>query len=178
LHVITKLKVCLIGATGVGKTSLAARYVHSIFSELYRTTIGVKIETIEVARNDRVVQLVIWDISGEDEFQSVQSSYVSGSAGYLLVLDGTRRDTVDTAHTLAQRVRDSVGNVPFVAVINKADLTASWEVAPEDLRPIEEMAYAVVNTSARTGAGVRDAFELLVDGILEQLEPNMGTAWT
>lgn len=174
---ITKLKVCLIGATGVGKTSLVARYVHSIFSEVYRTTIGVKIESIEVTRGDRVVQLVIWDISGEDEFQSVQSSYVSGSAGYLLVLDGTRRDTVDMAVTLMRRVRDIAGNIPFVAVLNKEDLAASWELRPEDLQTIEQSAVAVVRASARTGACVQSAFERLVDGILEQLEPRTGTRW-
>lgn len=175
---ITKLKVCLIGATGVGKTSLAARYVHSIFSESYRTTIGVKIETIEVRHADRTVQLVVWDISGEDEFQNVQSSYVAGSAGYLLVVDGTRRGTVDMALTLTNRVRESAGNVPFVVVVNKSDLTASWEVTDEDLRPLERMALAVVRTSARTGGGVREAFELLVEGILRELETGLESTWT
>lgn len=175
---ITKLKVCLIGATGVGKTSLAGRYVHSIFSETYRTTIGVKIETIEVNRGDRIVQLVIWDISGEDEFQRVPSSYVAGSAGYLLVLDGTRRDTVDMALTLMRRVRETTGDIPFVAVLNKDDLAAAWDVRPEDLAPIEQRAVAIVRTSALTGAGVRHAFELLVDGILQQFEPPGRVAWT
>ena len=47
---IKKLKVCMIGATGVGKTSLVGRFVHSIFSEIYRTTIGVQIEACEATR--------------------------------------------------------------------------------------------------------------------------------
>jgi small GTP-binding protein len=174
----TKLKVCLIGATGVGKTSLAARYVHSIFSETYRTTIGVKIESMEVKRDAGVVQLVIWDISGEDEFQSVQSAYVTGTDGYLLVLDGTRRETVDMALALARRVRETAGNVPFVAVVNKEDLGAQWDVEPEDLRAIEDQAVGIVKTSARTGSGVPAAFEMLVDGILARRVPDRGAAWT
>lgn len=175
---ITKMKVCLIGATGVGKTSLAARYVHSIFSEAYRTTIGVKIETVEVARHDRTAQLVIWDLSGEDEFQNVQPSYLKGSSGYLLVADGTRRATIDTGIMLARRIRETARSAPFVVVVNKADLVASWEVEPGDLRVLEKLAYAVVQTSARTGDGVVDAFELIVDAVFEQLEPARGGTWT
>jgi small GTP-binding protein len=168
---ITKLKVCMIGATGVGKTSLVGRLVHSIFSEIYRTTIGVQIEAHEVRRGDHKVQLIIWDLSGEDEFQSVQPAYVSGSAGYLLVVDGTRRETVDTGLALEARVRQAAGNVPFVVVVNKADLVASWEVRPADLEPLRQHASGVIETSARIGSGVPEAFEQLIDEILSRMFP-------
>jgi small GTP-binding protein len=174
----TKLKIALIGATSVGKTSLASRYVHSIFSDRYRTTIGVKIETKEVKHGEQSVRLVIWDLSGEDEFQSVQPSYVSGAAGYLLVIDGTRRETVETGIVLVSRMRERVGNVPFVVVVNKADMVASWQVSPRDLEPLKKLAYAIVETSARTGAGVEQAFETLVDGIFAQLSPQREAQWT
>jgi small GTP-binding protein len=165
---MTKVKVCLIGATGVGKTSLTSRYVHSIFSESYLTTIGVRIETCEVHRGDHQLQLVIWDLSGEDEFQGVQVPYLMGAAGYLLVVDGTRRGTVDTGVGLQRRVRDAVGGIPCVVVINKADLVASWEVEPGDTDVLRRNAYASTETSARTGVGVREAFSLLVDAILTE----------
>jgi small GTP-binding protein len=165
---MTKVKICLIGATGVGKTSLTSRYVHSSFSESYLTTIGVKIETRKTRRADYELQLVIWDMSGEDEFQTVQASYLMGASGYLLVIDGTRRGTAQTARGLAQRVRDAAGGIPFVLVINKADLAASWEVEQVDTEPLDRKAYARVETSARTGAGVGKAFDLLVDAILKE----------
>jgi small GTP-binding protein len=168
---MTKIKICLIGATGVGKTSLTARYVRSIFSASYLTTIGVKIETRELHRAGHDLQLVIWDLSGEDEFQSVQPAYLMGAAGYLLVVDGTRRDTLDTARTLERRVREAVGNVPYVLVVNKVDLTASWEVGRTDTELLRRTACAAVETSARTGGGVSDAFDLLVDAILAENPP-------
>jgi small GTP-binding protein len=174
----TKLKVCLIGATGVGKSSLTARYVHSIFSEAYKTTIGVKIETVEVTRGDRTVQLVIWDLSGEDEFQNVQPSYLAGSAAFMMVIDGTRRATFDMGLTLARRVRASAPTTPFVIVLNKVDLVASWEVRAADLRSLQALAYAVVQTSARTGDGVSEAFGLIVDAIFEHLGPRQEAPWT
>jgi small GTP-binding protein len=168
---ITKVKICMIGATGVGKTSLVGRLVHSIFSETYRTTIGVQIEAYEVQRGHRKLQLIIWDLSGEDEFQSVQPAYVSGSAGYLLVVDGTRCETVDTGLALEARVRQAAGNVPFVVVVNKADRVGSWEVRSADLEPLRRRASGVVETSARSGIGVSAAFELLVDEILARTFP-------
>src|SRR5690606_21959404 len=69
---VDKLKVCMIGATAVGKTSLVARFVNSVFSDRYATTIGVRIHTRRVRLDQRMVDLIIWDLSGEDEFQSVQ----------------------------------------------------------------------------------------------------------
>jgi small GTP-binding protein len=175
---ITKLKISLIGATGVGKSSLADRFVHSMFSDSYRTTIGVKIEALEVRRGDRAVQLVIWDMSGEDEFQSVQTAYVTGTAGYFVVVDGTRRATADTGVALMHRVREAVGNVPFIVVVNKNDLVAAWELRPCDLERLAEDASGIVYTSARTGAGVKEAFHRLADAILTPMGPGVESLWT
>jgi len=125
-----KLKICMIGATAVGKTSLVARFVSSIFHERYTTTIGVKIQARRLQRGERSIDLIVWDLSGEDEFQSVQPFYLRGAAGYLLVIDGTRRDTNDIALSLQERARMTTGPIPFVVVLNKADLIISWDVDP------------------------------------------------
>lgn len=166
-----KLKVCLIGATGVGKTSLVGRLVHSVFSDVYRTTIGVKIETMTLTRHGSEVQLVVWDMSGEDEFQSVQPAYLAGAAGYVVVIDGTRRETTDTAAALLDRMRPILGHVPYVVAVNKSDLVAAWEVDAKELARFEAGAAKVVRTSARSGAGVVEAFDSLVDAILAEVKP-------
>jgi small GTP-binding protein len=167
-----KLKVCLLGATGVGKTSLVDRFVRSIFSDAYRTTIGVKIEVREVLRPGREVDLVIWDLSGQDEFQSVRLSYLRGAAAYLVVIDGSRRETVDTAVTLQMAARGVIGDVPFIAVLNKADLVASWELDRQDLDVLARNGWTIVRASAKTGAGVAEAFDALVDAIPRLASPD------
>jgi len=93
-------KICLLGGFGVGKTSLVSRFVHSIFSDKYLTTVGVKIEKKSLVLNEQELDLVIWDLYGEDDFQKVRMSYLRGASGYLLVADGTRRTTLDTAMSL------------------------------------------------------------------------------
>ena len=130
---IEKLKVCMLGATAVGKTSLVARFVSSVFNERYATTIGVRIQTRRVHVGERPVDLIIWDLSGEDEFQNVQPSYLRGASGYLLVIDGTRRETVETAMSLQERAQRTIGDAPHVAVLNKIDLAAAWELGDPEL---------------------------------------------
>jgi small GTP-binding protein len=166
--VTRKAKVCLIGATAVGKSSLVARYVRSIFSEQYQTTIGVRIESRLVESPAGRLELVLWDLSGEDEFQNVQPSYLRGASGYLLVVDGTRRETMDTASVLEARVRSIVGPVPFVVVLNKVDLVADWELTRPDLERMKARLWPVVEASAKTGVGVEESFALLAESMLRE----------
>src|SRR5260221_3830986 len=97
-------KICVLGGFGVGKTSLVKRYVQSIFSETYLTTVGVKIDKKTVNLSDRLVHLILWDVAGEDDIFSLRMSYLRGSAGYVLVGDWTRRSTLDVAPSLRPRV--------------------------------------------------------------------------
>lgn len=161
-------KICMLGAFAVGKTSLVARFVHSLFSEKYHTTVGVKIDKKELEVEGQRLTLVLWDLHGEDRFQEVRSSYLRGMSGYLLVADGTRQSTLETARQLRERAVGAVGHVPFVLVINKADLREDWEVAVGELDGFREEGWALVETSAKTGAGVEEAFATLARGMLDQ----------
>src|ERR1051325_7234218 len=69
-------KICMLGAYAVGKTSLVARFVRSIFSEKYHTTIGVKIDKKTLRVDDQELSLILWDLAGEDDFYQVRMSYL------------------------------------------------------------------------------------------------------
>src|SRR6187455_2295151 len=96
-------KICMLGGFAVGKTSLVAQYVTSLFSDKYLSTVGVKIDKKQIAVDGRDVTLMLWDVAGQDDFQSVQESQLRGMAGYLLVVDGTRRATLETARQLQEK---------------------------------------------------------------------------
>ena len=67
-----KRKLCMVGSYAVGKTSLVRRFVESMFSEKYLTTVGVKIDKKTVTVGEAQLDLILWDIAGEDDVQPLQ----------------------------------------------------------------------------------------------------------
>lgn len=159
-------KICMVGASAVGKTSLVSRFVKSIYSDIYQATIGVKIDKKTLEVEGQEVNLMLWDIAGEDEFKKITTSYLRGSSGYMLVVDGTRRETLDIAITMQSSVEEVVGPVPFIILINKSDLEKQWEVSPEMIKQLTEKGWTVIQGSAKTGLGVEDAFQTLGKAML------------
>ncbi|MDH3585405.1 MAG: GTP-binding protein [Phycisphaerae bacterium] len=160
-------KICMVGAFAVGKTSLVNRFVRSMFSEKYHTTVGVKVDKKELTADGKDVTLVLWDLAGEDEMVKVRMSYLRGASGYLLVVDGTRSATLDTALMLRDRVENELGKLPFVLVCNKADLSDGWEIDQDRLDQLRAEGVTVLRSSAKTGEGVEEAFASLAAVILE-----------
>jgi small GTP-binding protein len=153
-------KICMLGATSVGKTSLVSRYVHSVFSDKYLTSIGVKIDKKVVRVRDRDVSLVLWDLYGDDEMQRLRMSYLRGAAGLILVVDGTRRETLQTAVRLSD-LDPTLRDVPRIVALNKADLINQWELTREDQADLAQRGWPVFRTSAKTGFEVEAAFSEL-----------------
>src|ERR1700739_3863242 len=103
--------ICMLGSFAVGKTSLVRRFVESIYSGVYQTTVGVKIDKKIVKVGDREVSLVLWDIYGEDDFQKMRWTYLRGASGYLLIADGTRKATLEKAFQLEEKVPEQGGAI-------------------------------------------------------------------
>ena len=156
-------KVCVLGAFGVGKTSLVRRYVQSIFSDAYLTTVGVKIDKKNLNVGETPVTLILWDIAGEDDVTSIRMSYLRGASGYFLVADGTRGETLDVASSIQTRAAAEVGSVPFVLLLNKADLQNDWDVVAQSVETLQQAGWTILRTSAKTGEGVEEAFQVLAN---------------
>jgi small GTP-binding protein len=159
-------KICMLGSFSVGKTSLVRRFVESMFSEAYQTSIGVKVDKKVVRANDEDVTLVLWDIHGEDVYQKIRMSYLRGMSGYLLVIDGTRRQTLDDALALNERVVQEAGKVPAILVFNKSDLADKWEIDSTRESELTAAGWNIVRTSAKTGHSVEDVFSKLAAAML------------
>jgi len=156
----------MLGGFAVGKTSLVRRYVDSMFSEKYTTTIGVKIDKKVVSIGEQELSLLLWDVYGEDNHQTVLPAYLRGMAGYLLVVDPTREKSFASALSLHQLVIDTLGPRPYVLVLNKSDLKDEWETIPDTLAKLQQEAVAVMETSAKTDSGVNEMFESLASAML------------
>jgi len=161
-----KKKICVLGSFAVGKTSLIERYINSIFSDKYHTTIGVKTDQKDLNINNTDIRLIIWDINGEDDYQKVKPSYLIGAAGALIIADITRKDTLEAAIKLNELIKDTIGEKPIIFIINKDDLKHDWEITHEEIEDLKQKNYSVLLTSAKTGKNIEKAFTDLTKAII------------
>jgi small GTP-binding protein len=161
-----KKKVCLLGSYGVGKTSLVARFVHSMFADKYHTTVGVKIDKKVLNVDGDEITLMLWDMAGEETGAPVKLNQVRDTSGYLLVADGTRAKTLEIARSIQQRVQDEVGERPFLLLVNKADLKDTWEIQESAWQELAGEGWTILETSAKSGDHVEEAFLSLTKRML------------
>jgi small GTP-binding protein len=162
---ILEKKICMMGAPGVGKTSLVRRFVDSVFSEKYLSTIGVKIDKKSVELPDATLNLMLWDLQGEERYQWVRLQYLRGASGYILVADGTRPETFEVVVGLQENAASRAEDLPFVLCLNKADLWGEWAISATQQEWLKEKGWTVIQTSAKSGEGVEDAFRTLATRI-------------
>ncbi len=163
-------KICLLGASSVGKTSLVKRFVEGIFSEKYLTTIGVKIDKKTLSIANKQVNLLLWDMEGNDSYNVFQERYLRGAAGYIIVVDQTRASSLLEAvdiHTLARQVT----NCPALLAINKSDLLATWHLDDSEYQAYQDLFDLSFLTSAKTGNNVEQMFSSLAE-LLVKCEKN------
>jgi small GTP-binding protein len=150
-------KICLLGASSVGKTSLVKQFVEGIFNEKYLTTIGVKIDKKVITIEKDEIQLMLWDIEGTDRYNAFQERYLRGAAGYIIVVDQTRASSLLEGidiHNLARQVTDC----PAILAINKNDLAATWHWSDSDNKTYHSLFNLQISTSAKTGKHVEQMF--------------------
>jgi small GTP-binding protein len=166
---IIQKKISMVGAFAVGKTSLVRRFVYSIYSDIYQSTVGVKIDKKIINIKNQEINLILWDIYGEDDLQKIRMSYLRGSSGYFLVVDGTRRYTFEKAIALQSQVEEAIGTVPFILLLNKSDLADEWELENAAIDELTAKNWTVMKTSAKTGLGVEEAFLVLSAKMMEEV---------
>ncbi len=167
-------KICLLGASSVGKTSLVKQFVEGIFSEKYLTTIGVKIDKKVLSIANEQIQLMLWDLEGNDSYNVFQERYLRGAAGYIIVVDQTRASSFHEGvdiHTLARQVTDC----PALLTINKSDLPATWNIDDSENKAYQNLFDLQFSTSAKTGANVEEMFLALAKLILRSEKDDIAT---
>eukprot|EP00039_Didymoeca_costata_P017953 m.331500 g.331500 ORF g.331500 m.331500 type:complete len:212 (+) comp16742_c0_seq1:156-791(+) len=169
-------KVLVVGDIGTGKTSIIKRYVHGIFSNHYKATIGVDfaLKVINLDANT-VVRLQLWDIAGQERFGNMTRVYYKEAVGAFIVFDVTRVSTFEAVqkwkHDIDSKVHLGNGDkVPVVLLANKCDLAKEGLVknsAQMDQYCEEKGFVGWFETSAKENLNINQAAEFLVQRIIE-----------
>ena len=165
-----RAKICLVGESSVGKSSIVRQFLYHQFDDNYLPTLGAKVskKEIDVHTVDRPVHavLTIWDIMGEPTFRDLlREAYFSHLQGLLAVGDLTRTQTIGALADWIEAACKVSGPIPIVVLGAKNDLPTG----PAAAYLIEEVAgrFAAPSwlTSAKTGANVDLAFLSLAERI-------------
>ena len=175
-------KITLLGQGGVGKTSLRHQYLGEGFQEGYSMTIGADFAAKRTEVDGESITAQIWDLAGQERFETVRSVYYRGCVGALLVFDISRPSTFDVVpNWLGELVKNNNERiVPLILIGNKGDLRGQVDYAVPEETALEyakqltewsgfEVPY--VETSALNGDNVDKAFITLlrnVDAFVER----------
>lgn len=150
----------------MGKSSLVRKFVHSVFSDDYHSTLGVKVDRKTVTIDGWDVAMVLWDMHGETEGLEVPKNYLRGASAALVVFDATRPETATIAAELCERVKEVSPNAIVMTVANKSDIATDWDAADQAAANID--ALGPIRTSAKTGDNVDEAFSQLAVKLIER----------
>lgn len=162
-----KFKVTLFGPGGVGKTSLLIRYIKDYFNPDLKQTIGSNFLIKDVEIENISVRLLLWDIGGQEQFLPLRQIYFKGSDAAFGVFDITNPQSLLKLPGWVSSIKKTVKkSIPMVMVGNKLDLERQVERSEaEDLASRINCIY--LETSAKTGENVENAFEILAKACLQ-----------
>ena len=161
-----EIKVCLLGDVSVGKTSIASRYCKNTFSDLYINTIGGAYQQQSVTLNNGTkIRLHIWDTSGQDRFRSMTNLYYQDAQVAILTYDVTNEESLESLNYWLEQLNNKVevDNMILCLAGNKIDVEASKKVISTSKGKAfaEENNMIFFETSAKTGAGIKELFQAI-----------------
>jgi len=172
-------KIILVGDSSVGKSCLLMKYADNEFTTAHQATIGVDFriatQDITVHRNGRQydmrAKMQLWDTAGQERFRAITAGYYRGAHGLLVVYDKTNEESFNNVHTWMQEIQMHASpNVQLILVANKSDLKSKTQVDTARGKQLaDELGIPFIETSAKEGHGVHEAFTRIAQSVAESL---------
>ncbi|CAO3600319.1 unnamed protein product [Absidia cylindrospora] len=183
-------KILVVGDLGTGKTSIIRRYVHNIFSNNYKSTIGVDfaLKVIQWAP-EIIIRLQLWDIAGQERFGNMTRVYYKEALGAFVVYDVTRPQTFEGVTKWKQDLDSKVslpepwggGHIPVVLLANKMDMLQEGHGQPINHQEMNQFCRDNgfsnwFETSAKDNSNIDEAARHLIESIVA-IEDEHGTLY-
>ena len=163
--------IITIGNCAVGKTCLTKRYNGKEFEETHLTTVGLDMTTKTYVKNGKNYNIKFWDTTGQERFASLAKQYLRKAQGVLFVYSIDDKQTYDSIKKWMDMLRsaNSKEYIAMALVGNKCDLPQEMrKVTKEEGEQLAtELGMKFFETSAKTGVGVNESYDYLIEEIIE-----------
>jgi len=156
-----EIKLCLLGDSGVGKSSLVLRFVSDCFDKYSTATIGASFMSKTFAVGEETYKVQIWDTAGQEKYKALAPMYYRGAAAAIVVYDITNENTFESVKMWIRELQQlGPPNIVIAIAANKNDLTDQREVTSDTGSKYAESINAIFSeTSALTSSNVNYIFE-------------------
>ena len=162
-------KIAIIGDGGVGKTSLIKKFTKGTFEKDYIKTIGAQFSRYDKEINGDIINLIFWDIAGQDDFNFLHPLFYKESRAAIIVCSLEANDlgkySIIHIKNWYNELRKYCGDIPVVLFANKVDLVNKDNINSIKVQDIVKkynfLGYNI--TSAKTGEGVMEAFNVIIE---------------
>jgi len=170
-------KICIIGDGGVGKTSLVKKFTKGTFEKDYIKTIGAQFSKYDKEIKGDLISLNFWDIASQDDFNFLHPLFYRESKGCIIVYsledNDLGKESFEHIDNWDNELKKYCSDIPIVLFANKVDLIKENSF---DKTKIEELVkkrnfLGYYLTSAKTGQGVRNAFNAIIDKLYSKYKP-------
>ena len=159
-----KLKLVVVGDSGVGKTNLIKRFANNTFNSNSKATVGVEFLSKSFKINNRIFKIEIWDTAGQERYKSITAAYYKGAKGAFVVYDITSKISFENIDKWMMEIKEkSSKDLKLMIIGNKSDLKDARQVSNEEaLRKAQDTGIALMETSALDSTNVKEAFHDLL----------------
>ena len=169
---VSNYKIVVVGASGVGKTSIVQRLVDGTYSEEGQSTVGVEFKTYTVTTDSETAKFSIWDTAGQERFRSVSKAYFRGASGAVLCYSIDNQSSFAELDSWLNDLQSlAAPNAAILMIGNKADLANERQVTQEEAKDFAQRhGLEYLETSAKDGKNVSEAFVRLAKTLAERVK--------
>ena len=161
-------KICLIGDSASGKTSIIKQFVDEEYTLDTSSTIGIdfKIVSFNIS-NSTYIKMQIWDTCGSERFKSLTASFLKSCSAFILVFDLTRKKTLLNIECWINTVKENTIPKFMILIGNKSDLKEQREVNNNDVLEIcKKYSLNYIESSAKSNENIEIIFKIVVNQLL------------
>ena len=160
------VKVTVLGNSGVGKSSIVARYISGVFTDSIISTTGANYSQKLIDKDSNKLRLNIWDTAGQEKYRALGQKYYKDAYIIIIIYDITNIESFESIKTDWYNDIQKYGEKYYILAIagNKSDLYEDEKVNEEEARKYaKEIGASFFIISAYTGDGIDNMFCQLAD---------------